>query len=301
MNKEDYLNYFESKINEFISLEKFNISSDKKVYKKQTQKIGKFINDVRKKAEKEVFDDETLEKSRIIDKLLMIQYVSYVVSLEYRNKFWPYDNMSFSRRVGEFWEPLCDIPFENSLKKLTMFKPKRFLDVEKKQKETMKSLLNGLSISKAEKNDIFSRYLDVWKYINSESIQLPLDLHFKQGEKYYDVDYKSGFSSNEKGNTNRLLMVAEINLSLQKLFGEEHENILLVRQKEYENNHYLETLKNSGKWNVFCGEDAYEKIYEFTGYNLKNWINSNIDWENDLSGKFYSYLESKDLIRYLQW
>lgn len=301
MYKEDYLNFFENKINEFTSFEKFSISSDKKVYKKQTQKIGKFINDVRKKAEEKVLDDDILGKSEIIDRLLMIQYVSYVVSLEYRNKFWPYDNMSFSRRVGEFWEPLCDIPFENSLKELTMFKPKNFSDVERKQKESMKNLLDRVSISESEENDIYSKYLDVWKYINSESIQLPLDLHFKQGEKYYDVDYKSGFSSNEKGNTNRLLMVAGINLSLHELFGETHENILLVRQKEYENNHYLETLKNSGKWNVFCGEDAYEKIYEFTGYDLKNWINNNINWKSDLSEKFYSYLESNDLIRYLQW
>jgi hypothetical protein len=126
---------------------------------------------------------------------------------------------------------------------------------------------------------------------------MKLDLHFKKQNVKYLVDLKSGFSSNEKGNTNRLLLVASIYASL----NDKYECIIFVRSKEDEANHYLQTLKHSGLWQVYCEEDAYAKMKEFTGFDIKNWINQNINWKDDFDNETTKYLEENDLDRYLKW
>lgn len=76
-------------------------------------------------------------------------------------------------------------------------------------------------------------YHKVWGLIISGEIQLELDLHFIfEGQKYV-VDFKSGFGSNEKGNTNRLLLVASIYKNLEENFNP----LIFVRSAE--NNNYL--------------------------------------------------------------
>ena len=137
----------------------------------------------------------------------------------------------------------------------------------------------------------------MWLLIDSGNINLSLDLHFKQDGIYYDVDYKSGFGSNEKGNTNRLLQVA----SIYNAFFPNHKNLIFVRQPEEENNHYLQTLKNSPYWQVFCANEAYEAITHFTGFDLKKWMNDNMDWLNDVSASFKEYLIQNELVKYLTW
>jgi len=77
--------------------------------------------------------------------------------------------------------------------------------------------------------------------------------------------------------------------------------LIFVRSEEDENNHYLQTLKRSGIWEVFCGNSAYNKIKEYSGYDIKKWIDKNVDWENDISSEFYSFLQSRDLLKYLRW
>ncbi|OQQ83006.1 hypothetical protein [Ligilactobacillus salivarius] len=301
MDKKIYIKMYRDEVDNYISEKNFVKTTEKKEYKDQTRNINKLVSSIRSKFESNVLGNKEFNNKQIVDELLKIYYTSYIMMLEYRNKFWPYDNMAFSRRIGEFWEPLCKIPFYHSLKKLQIFEPKTFSEIEIKHKEKMKFLISNLISNVEEGNKVFNLYDEVWNYINSESIQLALDLHFIQDNIYYNIDYKSGFSSNEKGNTNRLLMVAGIDESLKDLFNEKHKNILLVRQKEYENNHYLIRLKDSSKWEVFCGDDAYEKIKHFTGFDLKEWISSNVNWESDLSRDFYEYLHDKDLLRYLEW
>ena len=131
----------------------------------------------------------------------------------------------------------------------------------------------------------------------SKNIKLGLDLHFEQNGIHYNCDFKSGFSSNEKGNTNRLLLVASIYNSL----GEIEKNILFVRQTEDENNHYLKTLKNSLYWEVYCADDGYAAMKEFTGFDMRKWLNENADWENDISTELKQHLECNDLLKYLTW
>lgn len=107
----------------------------------------------------------------------------------------------------------------------------------------------------------------------------------------------SGFASNEKGNTNRLLLVATVYKNLQL----NYENLLMVRQKEDANNQYFLRLKNSGLWNVTCYKETYKKIEFFTGFDLKNWIDKNIDWEKDLAPSTTEHLKNNNLLKYLEW
>jgi len=111
------------------------------------------------------------------------------------------------------------------------------------------------------------------------------------------VDFKSGFGSNEKGNTNRLLLVASIYKNLE----EDYKCLLLVRSEEDRNNNYFQTLKNSRIWEAYCGDEAYNKIKEYSGFNIKQWIVNNIDWGNDFSNHTMQYFQDNNLDQYLKW
>ena len=71
--------------------------------------------------------------------------------------------------------------------------------------------------------------------------------------------------------------------------------------KTLENNHYLQTLKNSGLWEVYCGPKAYESIGELSGFDLATWVHENVDWKGDLQPELHDYLVQNDLVRYLSW
>jgi hypothetical protein len=233
-----------------------------------------------------------------LEHVLLTTYVSYVVMLEYRNTVWPYEYMTFSRRIGELWEPMCKLPFEYPLNVLSIYIPPNIEDVKNTLKKDINDLVSNLSIDAADKRKLLQYYQSIWALIDSGgNINLTLDLHFEQDEEFYDVDYKSGFSSNEKGNTNRLLLVASIYKSLPEI----HNILMFLRQKEEENNHYLQILKKSGLWDVYCADEAYKKIYEFTGFDIKKWMIENMDWLNDISPEFRKYLSDNDLIKYLTW
>ena len=92
-------------------------------------------------------------------------------------------------------------------------------------------------------------------------------------------------------------MVARVYKSLP----ETHNIVMLLRQKETENNNYLQILKKSGLWDIYCADEAYEKIHEFTGFDIKKWMVENIDWLNDISPEFRKYLYDNDLVKYLSW
>lgn len=233
----------------------------------------------------------------LIDELLLASYSYHVVMLETRNSIWNYDYMAFSRRIGEIWEPFCKIPFENSIKTLSFFQPPRFEEVQTNMQNEYSECLLKLNISPEQKQSLSDYYLLAWDLIDSGSINLSLDMHFEQNGNLYNVDFKSGFSSNEKGNTNRLLQVAGIYSALE----EPYKCLLFVRQEEDQNNHYLQTLKNSPYWNVYCANNAYLKMREFTGYDIKKWMEENIDWLSDFSEQFANYVVDNDFEKYLTW
>lgn len=129
------------------------------------------------------------------------------------------------------------------------------------------------------------------------TLVLGLDLHFRIGRRRFNIDFKSGFGSNEKGNTNRLLLVATIYKNLE----DNHTCVLLVRSQEDENNHYFQTLKNSSVWEAYCGAEAYRKVEEFTGFDLHEWVSENIEWGSDLDRETMKHFRESRLDQYLTW
>jgi len=296
--KECIISYFRKRGEEVYSKVDAEIATNE--YKKKTKALNKslehsytlFCNNLLQKALKEQWNNEVVLKN-----LLMITYSYYVVMLDLRNSVWAYDYMTFSRRIGEIWEPFCKLCFYYSIKPLSLFIPPLFSDVKNLMIEEIESFIDRLSISNNEKEELKSYYKKVWSLVSSGEIKLELDLHFEQNNIFYNVDFKSGFGSNEKGNTNRLLLVATIFKNLKQ----NYENLLLVRQNEDSNNQYFMRLKKSGLWKVTCYEKTYKKIEHFTGFDLKTWINKNIDWENDLTHESIDHFKKNDLLKYLKW
>jgi hypothetical protein len=173
--------------------------------------------------------------------------------------------------------------------------PPLFSEVKKKMTDEIANYIDNLTISDEEKQELKRYYDKVWSLVSSGEIQLELDLHFSHNEQKYVVDFKSGFGSNEKGNTNRLLLVATIYQNLD--FN--YKCLLFVRAEE--NNSYFNTLKNSGIWEAYCGSEAYQKISEYSGYNLKQWTETNIDWATDFNAETTQHLTDNNLLQYLLW
>lgn len=294
LTKSNLLKCFRNEMDKFIlALPKSNTAKNRK---SNAGKVNKYVKKLRDDLISSVTDD-VQNKELLLEKILLIQYVTYVIMLEYRNKVWEYEYMAFSRRIGEIWEEFCKIPFDFPAEDIEIIEPIDFQAHKQKIQQEVHDYIFGLDISNEEKNKIQEYFNCVWMLVESGEISLSLDLHFKTPTMKYNVDYKSGFSSNEKGNTSRLLLVGNIYNSMET----EYKNLIFVRQNEEENNHYFQTLKNSPYWTAYCGEEAYKKIGEFTGVNLRKWMNDNIDWQNDISKEFKESLIKNDILKYLTW
>jgi hypothetical protein len=231
---------------------------------------------------------------QLLDCQLRLFYCSLVVNLESRNQVVAYDYMDFSRRIGEVWEDFCkicwDAPANAELKRI---KPPSFATVKNKLLDEFSALVaagratNGKAI--VEK---YQQAVDLLGNIN-----LTEDEYCVVGKKRFVIDFKSGFGSNEKGNTERLLTVAKI----YGLVPEPHECVLVVRATEDEGNNYLQVLKTSGLWKVCCGSAAYEFIKELTGFDLAAWIGKNVAFHEDMETTAYQHLEQQSLTKYLGW
>lgn len=271
-------------------------------YKKKAQRTNKLLNEERQHlvdildqtVQAEAWDQATALSSR-----LLLMHCVNAVMLETRNEVWPYEYMAFSRRIGELWEPFVTTCFTHSPRNdVRLFAPPVFSDVKSRLVAEVREFIERLEISEDDKNSLLNYYDQIWQLVSSGEIQLKLDSHFRIGDVRYCVDCKSGFGSNEKGNTNRLLLVASI---FKNIEPQDYRCILLVRSAEDENNNYLQTLKASGLWDVHCGDAAYPKVNELSGFDLGAWARSNIDWPNDLAEDFHQYLQENDLEKYLSW
>lgn len=293
--KIEWINFFRTNANRDLE----DIVKNTDNYKERASEINKKIKIDRDLIIKELKEQmtEKNQNEKLLSIILMITYTSNIVMLESRNKMWEYEYMAFARRIGELWEPFCKLPFEYPLRKLEIIEPPKFADVQSKIQKNAIDYINGLDLSKEIKEELIRHFEIPWSMVDSGGIKLSLDLHFEQENIHYNCDFKSGFSSNEKGNTNRLLLVASIYNSL----GDKEKTILFVRQSEDENNNYLITLKNSPYWEVYCANDCYEAMKQFTGFDLRKWIDNNIDWENDISEDFKEHLLRNDLLKYLTW
>lgn len=295
-SKDVVLDYFRNRSSEFhaeVSEEFGNTQYKHKAKKLNTLLVktkNNLIEIVEQKAKKENWSNEEL-----LEGVLMVTYCNYVVMLEVRHSVWPYEYMAFSRRIGELWEPFCKLVFEYPVNDLELFIPPLFSDVKKKLATEIEDYINTLNLSQEEKDQLLKYYNKVWGLVTSGEIKLELDLHFIFEDKKYVVDFKSGFGSNEKGNTNRLLLVASIYHNLE----EGYEPLIFVRSPE--NNNYFNTLKNSGIWSAFSGDETYDEIHKYAGYDIKTWIRNNISWEEDLNTEFSKFLDDNNLSQYLTW
>jgi hypothetical protein len=280
-----------------------------KKYKKDTKEykekiagdINTAINTIKKDFLEKIIKASNQDNWNDQDKLSSLLFTTYcadVVMIDLRHEMWRYNKLDFSRRIGELWEEFVKLPFLHAPKaaNLTYFVPKTFCHVRGNIKRDTEKHIDTLPISQEQTTKLINDYEKLWLVIDSAKISLEMDFHATIKDKKFNIDFKSGFASNEKGNTSRLLMVATI---YSKLLEDEYSNILLVRAKEESNNNYFQALKNSGVWNAYCGDEAYEKIGDFTHFDIQNWINSNIDWKNDLLST--SDLQKSNLMGYLQW
>lgn len=294
--KKYLIQWYKKELSENLyTLPTFNVLSENK----KSEKINTTISSLRNSKIEEL-KTYFLNKSDFLNNLLMIHYTSYVVMLEERNNYRKYGAMDFPRRIGELWEPFCRLVFENSVSNITNVSPKSFEFLKNNATEQLKFLSTFIPIDNSKIDKYKEALTFTTNFINifdSMAIQLKLDLHIKCDYITYNIDFKSGFNSNEKGNTNRLLMVGEI----YSTFFKNNKCLLLCRTEEEGNNHYLQTIKNSNQWDVFCGIDAYNEIERLTLFPIKKWIDENIDWTNDISIEFYNHLLANNLLDYLNW
>lgn len=298
-NKSKLLEYYRSRSEELVAESK-QIFADTE-YKQRASLVNKRLIRVKDnllKILKQKSKKENWSLKEVLEGVLMVTYANYIVMLEARNDVWPYEYMAFTRRIGELWEPFCLLCWEYPLNNnLNYFVPPLFKDVKKKLTKEIHNFIDSLEIGEKEKSELRDYYQKVWALVTSGEIKLELDLHFEWGKEKFVVDFKSGFSSNEKGNTNRLLLVA----SIYKILDEGHRCMIFVRSSEEQNNYYLRTLRKSELWDVYCGLQTYRKIKEFTGFDLGNWMKQNMKWEKDFDEKMYNHLENNHLIQYLEW
>lgn len=242
---------------------------------------------------------ESWENDTTLPIVLLIHYAASVVMLETRNRIRPYEYMDLSRRAGELWEPICRKCFYLPLRTdVALYVPPLFEEVKRRLNQEVRTFIQALGISDGEKASLLRYYDQVWQLVSSGEVNLAADVHASASGVRYVIDLKSGFGSNEKGNLNRLLLVASVYCNIEP---EDYSCLLLVRAEEDRNNNYLRTLKTSGLWEVRCGAEAYEEIRKLTGFDLRAWISANVDWERDLDPSAAEYLREKNLLSYLQW
>ncbi len=266
--------------------------------KKIASEVGKKLGDSRKSlvdVVTRVSEKESWSQSTTVDAVLRITYCSYVVMIELRNTYRPYNYMDFSRRIGELWEPFCKICFDYSEAGVELIVPPLFSEVRTALQLEVTDYIDQLNITSDQKAQLKLYYQKVWGLVISGEVKLELDLHFKKDGINYVIDFKSGFGSNEKGNTNRLLLVATIYSNLKEIY----KPILLVRAAN--NNQYYNRLRDSGCWSAYSGDETYNIITELTEFNMREWVDRNIHWANDINSTTYDYLVEKDLDQYLIW
>ena len=213
--KRELLTYFRARAAE--SLEEIRRTYASSEFKKQATAVNKAITATSQNLGKTLLQKATREQwdnNDILRCLLMVTHASNIVMIESRNDVWPYEYMSFSRRIGELWEPFCKLCFDYPNRALTLFIPPLFSEVKQKLTDEIEDYVDALTIMEEQKRELKRYYNKVWGFVTSGEIKLELDLHFEQDGEKFVVDFKSGFGSNEKGNTNRLLLVATIYKSL---------------------------------------------------------------------------------------
>lgn len=115
-NKSALLNYYRERKNESMEEIRRNIANSE--FKKQASEINTQMIESRENLIKIIHQkslNQNWSKLDVLKSILLATYTNYIVMIEARNDFWKYEYMSFSRRIGEMWEPFCKLCFYFSI------------------------------------------------------------------------------------------------------------------------------------------------------------------------------------------
>ena len=276
-------------ISEFKNFAEAELSASTKIGKKDRAKVSNDAHNALLKSKNlELAENTSTVQS---EDYLMLNYCYLISMIETRHTIWEYEYMAFSRRMGEVWENFCATCWELPASKVSRIQPPNESIIKGKIKES----ISLLELNKPQNASILETIETIFSL--SGKISLKLDMLSSNGRHKIGIDFKSGFGSNEKGNTDRLLTVGKT----YKYLFPDCELYILVRQEE--NNHYLEVLRKSGVWQVHCGEKAYSVISEITDINIGDFVKQEVDFERDLSDKVLDSLQKSipDCSKYLKW
>ena len=91
------------------------------------------------------------QNEKLLNELLLLTYSSYIVMLEYRNEIWPYEYMTFSRRIGELWEPFCKLPFSYPVNELKIIDVPAFQEIQDIIQKDAITFIESLHLMKKQK------------------------------------------------------------------------------------------------------------------------------------------------------
>lgn len=285
--KRDYLAVYQHRLPAAVQA----ISAGHGTHRTKAREVNAVVNEVHGGLRAEILSSGAPAKE-VQQRLLVLQYCTSVASLEYRHQVWPYEYMALSRRVGELWERFCSAAWDSPSKpSVVRIDPPVFSQVE----QSIRERLSHRTIDAATRRDVDTAFDVLFELVGD--INMKEDEVFTVAAVPHVIDFKSGFGSNEKGNTRRLLTVGRT----YKLWNPGTKLFFLVRQET--NNNYLNVIRRSGLWDVRCGGAAYQTIDELTGSDLAAIRTSVVDFEQDLSGDFWRNLSShlSDLTAYLRW
>lgn len=282
LSKQEILSLFRSLLADKVD----GVQSSQQSRQAKAKAVNKLVNDTKQQLVRKLVASSNGNQTAG----LLIQYCYTVMSLEYRHKVWPYEYMAFSRRVGELWELFCSAAWEHANRpNLRRIAAPKFESVKQILRSRMLENIGEHANLRKIVSDVDILF-DVVGEINMKEDEV-----FTLDEVPHVIDFKSGFGSNEKGNMLRLKTVGQA----YKLWNPDTKLMLLVRQAT--NNNYLSVLERMNLWEVHTGTAAYNQVSAMTGADMQ-WVRDNvIDWQADLSPEFHGFLDSENILSYLEW
>lgn len=266
------------------------IKQEQIAHQEKARRTNRAASEVKHRIREEII--RRASSSELQSQLLVLEYCFSVASLEYRHAVWPYEYMALSRRVGELWQGFCAVCWEcPSRDGVRRIDPPAFSSIMDTVRARITEQLKGTQHC-IELGIDFENLLELVGEINMVEDEV-----FTVGPTPHVVDFKSGFGSNEKGNMLRLLAVGRA----YRLWNPQTRLMLIVRQDK--NNNYLQVLRRTKLWEVWCGQQAYAAIEELTGAKINTVRKEVVDFRADLSNQFLSDMSGHltDLTEYLKW
>ncbi|PQP84181.1 hypothetical protein C0Q44_06195 [Paenibacillus sp. PCH8] len=283
-------------------LQKLMITDAKK--QEKTKEMNKLLDEVHNLVFQMLRDK--VGEDQLSECAFLTRYCWIIVSLECRNYIWNYESMDLSRRSGELWESLVKLCWTYPVKKnVRRFAAPHFSTVSLQIKKAFLEKIRKGKLSEELISSIYYDYELLWSLLG-ESINLDSDELFETFDEIEDsliesetkhekviIDFKGSYGSNEKGNKERLLTVARVYdmLNKNKLTDKSYRCILAVRTVESSGHNYLRQLESSGLWTVMRGNEVYNMIHKYTGFDVLNLIRVyNLNIVDDLDKPTAEYM-----------